>query len=65
MKTIIEHLSNLEEPYRTKALKCLESETVSTQSEALMHAFDWSESEEGSHYWDDLYNRLKKQEQTE
>jgi hypothetical protein len=65
MKTIEQHLNELPEPYRTKALKYIEPETTQTQSEALMDAFNWSDSKEGFHYWDKLYDRLKEQEQTE
>ena len=65
MKTIEQHLNELPEPYRTQALKYYEPQTEQTQSAALIYAFDWRESEEGFHYWDKLYDRLVKQEQTE
>lgn len=65
MKSIEQHLNELPEPYRTKALKYMEPKVVQTQSTAIDYAFDWNKTEEGFHYWEELYTRLEEQEQTE
>lgn len=60
-KTIKEWLSELPEPYKTKALKYAalektEDKTVNTMHEAIMEAFTWGQTIQGKHYWLGLYN---------
>ncbi len=69
MKTIREWLEELPEPYRTQAINnydllgpyppFIESPyDIETLWSAVLNAFDWSESKEGNHYWDEFHNTL-------
>lgn len=62
MKTIKEHLQELPEPARTKALANMWWEDEDTRQEhardALYQAFNWSKSPEGYKYWREVCNLL-------
>lgn len=62
MKTIIEYLETLDEPYKTQAINNTDKDYLQDNknsiTEALKVAFLWSESPEGHHYWDDLHSLL-------
>ena len=64
MKTIEEHLQDLQEPHRSKALKNMWWEDKHVQYEdpawALHQAFNWSRSPEGYEYWHEVWYGLKK-----
>lgn len=63
MKTIKEWLETLEEPYKTQAFintsnEMLEEETINL-SYALLDGFIWSDSPEGSEYWDNVHTQIE------
>ena len=61
-KTIKEWLSELPEPYRTKAIEnCKASERVrpSSLKEALCGAFSWLDTPQGYDYWAEVYKRAE------
>ncbi len=70
MKTIKEHLETLPEPYRSQALENYNPRFLGDDppqkfeqvSEALIYAFDWTESPEGEEYWDKYQDSLINQE---
>ena len=57
MKTILEHLETLPEPYRTQAIENCKNlsntskDRTNNVMSAIVMAFDWAESPEGSGYW--------------
>jgi hypothetical protein len=58
MKTIKQWFNELPEPQRTQALKNTHKNTLrkkeSNMSSALLSSFNWSGTEEGLDYWDNL-----------
>jgi len=62
-KTIKEWLETLPEPYRTEALdetKPRDSRQVSESLvKAICDAFSWSQSEQGSGYWNEVAERAE------
>lgn len=62
MKTIKEWLQELPEPYKTKTLYYRENASTlfkdnkyaRSHGDALDNAFEWSKTEEGEQYWEDL-----------
>jgi hypothetical protein len=67
MNTIIEHLNELPEPYRTEALNETEKQGrdlseyqdfCKDKEFAVMLAFDWSKSMKGEDYWSELCETL-------
>lgn len=62
MKTIREHLQELPEPARSRALVNMWWEdaenTYREQKKALYNAFNWSTSPEGYKYWNQVYQQL-------
>ena len=56
-KTIKQWLEELPEPYRSQALENMsENSEVESLCIAIMKAFDWDESPQGSKYWLSVYN---------
>lgn len=62
MKTITEWLSQLEEPYRTNALRLGSSELHVKKLSYALRSFSWSEDEE---VWNDLYLKILDEENKE
>jgi len=67
MKTILEWLKELDEPYRSNAIENAANDTntflptnVKTCQEALLYSFIWKDSTEGFIYWDNLCTALDK-----
>lgn len=62
MKTIREHLEELQEPARSRALVNMWWEDADTkyqeQKKALYQAFNWSKSPEGYKYWKEVSDNL-------
>ncbi len=59
MKTILEHLEELPEPYRSQAIINALNKEVENQQDALWVAFTWHKTPEGYDYWKTFYNSLK------
>lgn len=63
MKTIKEYLNELPEPYKTQALKNIESIKTDcfaiSLEDAILGAFLWDFSPEGHDYWQDLHDGIK------
>ena len=57
MKTIIEYLETLPEPYRTQAIENCKvfpdtrNDRAESTAAAIIKAFDWSETKQGYGYW--------------
>jgi len=65
-KTLKEWLSQLEEPYRTKALNHCEAfgrlhDTARSIDMAVAFAFVWNKTPETFKYWHNLFYRLRKE----
>jgi len=65
-KTLKEWLSQLEEPYRTKALNHCEAfgrlnDTAKSIDMAVVFAFVWGDTPETFKYWYNLFYRLRKE----
>lgn len=62
-KTIKQHLEELPEPHKTKAMKNLlhymSRYKAQTQQMALQCAFVWETSDEGRQYWQNVYDTIK------
>ena len=58
--------SQLEEPYRSKAINNCEKEFKRTKFDSLWSAlagtFNWADSPEGHKYWEDICDKILKQE---
>lgn len=70
MKTIEQWLSEIDNvAVRTKALKNLVPSTLpfiaDSQSDALLQAFAWEDTEEGFMYWNDVHHILCKDERVD
>lgn len=63
MKTILQHLNELKEPYRTQAINNTDSETLEEEAlnlaYALLDAFEWELSHEGCEYWDNVHSQIE------
>ncbi len=67
MKTVLEKLQELPEPYRSRAIENAEKKgkyyfdelTNDSLQQILLGAFVWLDSPQGYSYWDDLYESLK------
>lgn len=63
MKTIYQYLLELPEPYRKHAIlntePCKYDYRVTNASNAIIYAFRWSDTEQGSEYWRDFAYSLK------
>lgn len=61
MKTIREWLSELPEPYRSKAVLNTSKRILNSKSrtlgETLISAFSWEATTDGYEYWNDLWRR--------
>ena len=61
-KTIKQHLQDLPEPARSKALTNMWWEDAGTRYEyardALYQAFNWSQSPQGTYYWREVFHTL-------
>jgi uridine kinase len=67
-KTVLEHLNDLEEPYRTQAIENAKIQNeanlelfVDSKRESISEAFIWSHSKEGYRYWNKYRNGIGKQ----
>lgn len=64
MKTVEQWFNLLKQPYKKKALNNTPKEHLNTEdetfSDALMSAFDWSTSPEGTDYWVNVNKYLSK-----
>ena len=62
MKTVLSHLNDLPEPYRSQAIKNTSfikgSFLACSQSDAIFTAFNWKNAPEGSSYWQRLFAQL-------
>jgi methionine synthase II (cobalamin-independent) len=62
MKTILQHLETLPEPYRTQAIENVDEAIKDLEEvdlkESLHGAFMWNNSNQGYRYWLDLFNSL-------
>lgn len=62
MKTILEYLKELEEPYKTQALNNTSDEIlkedVKTLEEAIKLAFVWEKSQQGWNYWNEVHSLI-------
>jgi hypothetical protein len=64
MKTIREHLNDLPEPYRTEALANNRHQFnwdvvyEDDVSEAILGAFNWSDTPQGYEYWSKFHDTL-------
>jgi hypothetical protein len=62
MKSIEQHLQELQEPHRSQALANMwwedRDNKYATNIQALRNAFNWSKSKEGTPYWYDLETTL-------
>lgn len=63
MKTILQHLNELKEPYRTQAINNIDNETLEEKAlnlpYALLDAFEWDYSNEGFEYWDNVHSQIE------
>lgn len=63
MKTILEHLNQLPEPYRTQAINNTSKEdynyTAKDRIDAITKAFFFHKTPEGSNYWADFIINLE------
>ena len=70
MKTTREWIEDLDEPYRSEAIKntpikVLKLKEHISQSKALLDAFVWEDTPQGHDYWSDLHELISKKEENE
>jgi tryptophanase len=62
MKTILEWLQELPEPYRSEAIenvsKTKRIEKRKCLEDALLSAFPWEETKQGGEYWNNLHTKI-------
>ena len=62
MKTILEWLQELPEPYRSESIdnvtKAKRMEKRKCLEDALLSAFLWEETKQGWEYWDNLHTKI-------
>jgi len=62
MKTILEWLQELPEPYRSEAIdnvvKAKRTQKRDSLEDALLSAFSWEETKQGWEYWDNLHTKI-------
>jgi hypothetical protein len=66
--TRIDWFNKLDEPYKSEAIQetdlSLLENKVKTLEGALFGGFRWSESKQGHDYWNRLYNKIIKENET-
>jgi hypothetical protein len=62
MKTILEWLQELPEPYRSEAIenviKAKRTQKRDSLEDALLSAFPWEKTKQGWEYWDNLHTKI-------